>query len=474
MAAPVQSAQAPNFANGAKVYGLPMFPARETAGRVFFVDSTSPNKGDDVNHGAETFSPFATLAFALGQCVADRGDLIYILNGHTETITTAAGLNFGVAGVTVIGMGPAFPLFTYLSSTAASADVNAANVRIERLRFATAGIDNVTTALLVKAARCTIFDCEFELATLTNQTSIGIKTNGNADEIKIIDCEFFGADVSGSAIAIELFADVGQVIDRPLLLNNNIVGHFSNAAIYVSGVVSNLRAIQNTIQVLGTNQIALRPDVAGSTGQFIENRMLGTDIASLINNPAAGFSFIENYGYDTNDAGVQAVLIPLVGSSVPAGNSLIDQILGEFSSRHANHRVITASFNSATWNTVGKHRVLNIDGPVRVICVPIITTSLTSGGGASMQFGTTTDTDRLITTTAVAALVGGFWLTATPSGYFARAAVLDFIVGGAETQIGYEVTGAAFTGGVIEFHFFTVPLQDTDEADVTDGNGSTF
>ena len=87
------------FPNGVALRGVPV--ALPHPGKVFWVSSTvglNGNKGTYEN-------PFQTIDFAVGRCRANKGDIIFVMPGHVETVTAAAGLDLDVAGITLVGLG---------------------------------------------------------------------------------------------------------------------------------------------------------------------------------------------------------------------------------------------------------------------------------------------------------------------------------------------------------------------------------
>jgi len=67
-------------------------------GRVFFCDLFN---GSDTNNGLSPDTPFSTIAYALTQCVARRGDYIYVIDGWNE----ATPISVNIARVHIIGIG---------------------------------------------------------------------------------------------------------------------------------------------------------------------------------------------------------------------------------------------------------------------------------------------------------------------------------------------------------------------------------
>jgi hypothetical protein len=93
-------------------------------GQVFFVDNGAvmnrgQRAGSDSNRG--TFlAPFATLDYAINTaCVSGRGDIVFVMPGHYETISnaTALGMRQGAVAVIGMGMGPTRPTFVLDTAT---------------------------------------------------------------------------------------------------------------------------------------------------------------------------------------------------------------------------------------------------------------------------------------------------------------------------------------------------------------------
>lgn len=443
----------------------------ETSGKIFFVDSTQTGtKGDDANHGDTPQSPFATIDFAIGQCVANRGDIIKVLPGHAETITSAAGIAIDVAGITIEGQGSGRdrPIITLASATTASIDLLAANCRLKNIVVDMTGIDNIGTGgsglggVRILAADCAVIGCELIIATSGNQIKNAIGVTTAAARAKILHNLIAGTATAGPNSAIEIYGAGALTVEGIEIGWNRIVGDFASAGIYISmtDVMLNAFIHDNVVTATGSAQDALAMTVGlGSSGIVANNRFLGTDVSAIYFVVAEGIANVENYGYDINTSGLLAVPVPIVGSQLPANTNIIDQILGqEFSWQQSNYRKVSASFSSATWNTVATHEILIVTGPCRVIIIPECLLSLTSGGAAAIQLGDQNATNGLIaSTTATDIDVGEFWLSAAPAARYAKSSVLDFIV--CDLDIGYEITAAALTGGQIDFHIWTIPLS---------------
>lgn len=125
-----------------------------------------------------------------------------------------------------------------------------------------------------------------------------------------------------------------------------------------------------------------------------------------------------------------------------------------------NSFVVVADMTSATWNTVAAHKIANTVNDVHYRITPFITGTLTDAADtAYIQLGITGVTNSLIASTGAAGVGGSilasgkFWVDAgAPKKIVSKATLdtLDFVVTNG-VNIGYEITGAALTGGNITF-----------------------
>lgn len=158
------------FANGITIRGLPI--AQVHPGKVFFANNSSVFAPiDNAVAGADTpssgtfASPFASINYAKSQCTAGRGDIIYLMPGHAETIADATDLASDVAGIAVIGLGQGSlrPTLT-LSDAASNIPITAANVSFSNILFVADDADVVAVFTATGTATPTDFtveNCEF-------------------------------------------------------------------------------------------------------------------------------------------------------------------------------------------------------------------------------------------------------------------------------------------------------------------------
>lgn len=149
-----------------------------------------------------------------------------------------------------------------------------------------------------------------------------------------------------------------------------------------------------------------------------------------------------------------------MGSYFPARGSM----------KLGNYFTVTADMTSATWNTVASHEIATVTGLVHLVIIPECTGTLTDAAdGASIQLGIEGSTAAIIASTGAAGAggntiaTGEFWIDATPADLTENRTALDaldFLVANGN-DVGYEITGAALTGGTIVFHIFWEAISST-------------
>jgi hypothetical protein len=132
------------------------------AGQHFHVDSGSSAASDSAKYGKRKEKPFATIDYAVGQCTANDGDVIWVHAGHTEAIIAAGGLDLDVEGITIVflGNGDDQAKITFGTSVGADMDIDADNITLINPRFETAK-DALTGPIDVNKANFTIINGEY-------------------------------------------------------------------------------------------------------------------------------------------------------------------------------------------------------------------------------------------------------------------------------------------------------------------------
>ncbi len=205
-----------------------------TAGKKYYVDSVNGSNGND---GESPGSAFTTIVKALSLCVANRGDYIFCLPGHIETVATAGGLTFNKAGVTVafLGNGAKKASITFTAADATLL-VTSANTTLIGPRFLT-GIDAVVAAINSQAADFRMYDVEYYDAA-AKATTIQVLTTAAATRMVIDGYKFF-ASTTGTQ-KTDGIKTVGA-LDGCILKNIDISGDFSVGNLDISAAITNVK-----------------------------------------------------------------------------------------------------------------------------------------------------------------------------------------------------------------------------------------
>jgi hypothetical protein len=282
-----------------------------TTGSVFFVHSGTGNNGFA---GTSSSNPFATIDFAIGKCTADKGDIILVMPGHAETISTAAGIAADVAGISIIGLGNGSnrPTLSF-GATDATFAISAANVLVRNIRV-TASVDEVVKLFHVTAARVTLEAVDYFETTSAQAIQFLLTTNA-ADFLVIRGCYHFQVNVSASAqVWIQLVGIDGGIIEDNtfrLTLANNAGSFTINGSTACLGTVVR----RNTItQLGGTTQVSAILFVDSSTGVHVHDNRVVCGSTALAGGVDVGNAGYANENYVLNTADKSGIIDPVADS----------------------------------------------------------------------------------------------------------------------------------------------------------------
>jgi hypothetical protein len=196
-----------------------------TGGSIWYVHST--NGVDSAGYGVGEENPMATLAYAVAAAVA--GDIIVLLDGHNETITTEVTLS--LAALVVVGAGkdgnnrPTVKLKWDTSSGDGTIQVTAADIEIRNVWFEVHTSFSVGYHLSMESAGWRLKDCVFECSTLLSATSVQSSASGEAKY-----CEWISTETNLSAPPVTgLNQTAGALILDSCIFDGGI-SPWSNAA----------------------------------------------------------------------------------------------------------------------------------------------------------------------------------------------------------------------------------------------------
>jgi len=236
-----------------------------TTGKIYFVDTNNAEAADGgtgaatPDWGTEPDKPFKTLDHAIGQCTANKGDVIYVMPGHAETLSTTGKLIPDVAGVSIIGLGhgsarPTFSIST-TGSHAHAVGITGAATRIENMIFRAADQTGSSgVGIFVNAADVTITGCRFDHSSTLTYFVNTIEVSAGIDRANICNNKFVNFGTTDQAQRAVDLRSTGSTQIETQIINNYFSGNWSRAVIIGSSVSSfnELRIADNVINSSST------------------------------------------------------------------------------------------------------------------------------------------------------------------------------------------------------------------------------
>jgi hypothetical protein len=294
------------FSDGVSLRGVPIL--NTYGGKVFWVSSTT---GSDGNLGKTKEKPLATIDTAIGKCTASKGDIIMVLPGHVETLSTASAITCDVAGVSIVGLGNGDnkPKLT-LSATAATIVVSADNVTWKNIQIVP-GIADIVTVFSVSAAWC-VLDGIFSRPNSTYSIKSMVTTTAAGDNLIIKNWDVMQTTAPGAtSIFINLVgSDNSRIIDNTIYVT---LANSATATVIGGGTTASLGLViknNNLVMVGGTTQLSVVLLYTGSTGLMTNNSLAAT-LTTLagMNNPANCWC---NENYCTKAVSKSGIIDPVV------------------------------------------------------------------------------------------------------------------------------------------------------------------
>src|SRR5271168_3555582 len=164
-------------------------------GNVYYVQALNVNAKDNaITNGSSPLTPFKTLNFALSQCSSNTNARIYVMAGHIETVSAAAGLTAATGtadGVTVIFEGNEADRaeINFTTATTAQFTITANNVTLVNPRFVNS-IDALAAAVSITGSDCKIYNGQFFDGT-TIYATIQIITTNAANRLTIVGWTYY-------------------------------------------------------------------------------------------------------------------------------------------------------------------------------------------------------------------------------------------------------------------------------------------
>lgn len=281
-----------------------------------YADFQQEFKGFDADGGNRIF-PSIPAAIADANVVGGRGDVLLVLPGHTESISSATALTMSKAGITVVGLGLGSlrPVITLDTANTATINVSGAGVVFQNCIFVSNFLAVAALFTLTTAKDFQLFNCEFRDTDATHNfiaLVVTAATSNAADGLRIEQCKFFGAATSG---AVKLVSAVGTN-DRWSIQGNYYSSPTTNAGavmpIATGKILTNLLMLNNTFNLknasgTGTGYL-ITTDGSTNSGFIDGNKDFALPTTPLPITLASGFSYGLNW--HTDQADLAGYLVP--------------------------------------------------------------------------------------------------------------------------------------------------------------------
>lgn len=274
----------------------------------------------------------STLTAGLARCRSGKGDIVFVLPGHTETISTTTYLATLVSGTQVIGCAPfgtsLMPTFTFSGTTNTSTwTINVANTTWQGLRFNFNGADSIDTPIIVTAAGTT-FENNVVLmgSDTTLDCDVGITVSTGADFFSLNQNYFYttGTAVNTNSVlvsaAVDSFCALDNVFMVPATSTNGILALGASSV-----VLTNLNVGRNRLVNKSTGSAGIIMTDQAHTGMIYDNYVnLTSSQTSTTNGIGVGIlaagatnclvQMFNNYVADGSTKGVTGSLVCAVST----------------------------------------------------------------------------------------------------------------------------------------------------------------
>lgn len=281
------------FTQGVTIRGIPITIAHP--GKVFYVSNSGipfsgGSQGSDSGEGSSR-RPFSTIDYAIGRCVAGRGDIIIVGPGHAETITAAGGITLDVDGVCIFGQGTGAnrPTLTYTTANTASVSWTADYCSMKNIRFVGNFLSIAAAILNSGGAYWTVEDCSFRDTDATHgflscvTTTVSTNSDGGVfnNNVRYSDA----TTTPGTALKV-LNTTRGLEIGNNRLIHsvaeNNVAAVLSHGALVVQDLYMHDNVVYSVNTDTATGGILVTTSATTGSGMIINNKIRALDVAAAI------------------------------------------------------------------------------------------------------------------------------------------------------------------------------------------------
>ncbi len=283
-----------------------------TGGRVWVHSGTG---FDTTGYGLAPDKPCATLNRAVAVATASKYDVIYVMPGHVETISTAAlSPTLSKIGLKVQGLGEGElrPKFT-ITHVDGNVIFSAASCALRNV-ILEAGVDSVVEAIDLNCTDAIVEYCEIrEGSAMQFLTGIDITGAGaNAADRCIVKHNKIVSEAAGAVNGIQ----ISQVQDGLVIEDNWITGDFSEAPIWSDQINTNAMVKDNRCRNVNAADFAIE-FTGATTGMCVGNRLMSNAVATALD--PGSMMCLDNKWVGAIDQG--SIEVPVASAGVlPAGS----------------------------------------------------------------------------------------------------------------------------------------------------------
>lgn len=239
----------------------------------------------------------STLAAGLARCRAGKGDVVYVLPGHTETVSVTTMLDNLVSGTQIIGCAPfgsgLMPTFTFAGTTNTSTwTVDDANVTIANLRFECTGADSIDTPIVWTGAGGRYTGNFVTLGSdTTHDCDVFLTVGTGADNLQIISNKFKSLS---TAVTTNVILVSGTAVEGVTIVDNNMRATLSSATggmIAITSAATNLDIGYNIMRNFVEDGVGIRVSDVACTGMVYNCYFGGTDAGGTVANTSKLVSY---------------------------------------------------------------------------------------------------------------------------------------------------------------------------------------
>jgi hypothetical protein len=257
----------------------------------------------------------ADIPTALSRCRSGKNDVVFVLPGHTENVTSTTLANL-VPGTRIIGCGRGSnrPNLRW-TATSSQFVMNDADCVIMNFILRMEGAV-VVKAVAVTAADCAILGCDIDMGSTasTNLATIGISVEAGADRFLLQGnyIHTIAGATPTQVVVVAGAADGVSILDNKIMAATSAV---TKGVIDITAAATGLDIGRNLLQNrIASSETVLSVGAVAATGVYYDNygaTEAGTPVSDIFEaNAASLLRPFQNFGTDTK--GASGLLSPAV------------------------------------------------------------------------------------------------------------------------------------------------------------------